>query len=208
MRCILRVKATTSHFIVIGECGQFPPSVSCHISLLSFFNRLYHMPNSQLVKQVYNQLFHLQEQGFSNWITSVLDLSKIYNIDVTSVNRCFRNVSKFKVKEYFINEWRTAIQNTDAYPMLRTYNVIKTRFGTEPYFSAVKNIKFRIAISKLRTSSHAIERGRYTNPKTPVHERLCHSCKKVEDEYHFVMECKNQFWFSRNVPKQIKGAES
>ena len=24
MRCILRVKATTSNFIVIGECGQFP----------------------------------------------------------------------------------------------------------------------------------------------------------------------------------------
>ena len=115
MRCILRVKATTSNFIVIGECGQFPPSVSCHKSLLSFFNRLYNMPNSQLVKQVYNQLFR-----------------------VSSVNRCFRNVCKFKVKEYFINEWRTAIQNTDVYPILRTYNVIKTRFGTEPYLSAVK----------------------------------------------------------------------
>ena len=206
MRCILRVKATTSNFIVIGECGQFPPSVSCHISLLSFFYRLFHMPNSQLVKQVYNQLFRLHEQGFSNWITSVLDLSKIYNIDVTSVNRCFRNVFKFKVKEYFINEWRTAIKNTDAYPILRTYNVIKTRFGTEPYLSAVKNIKFRIAISKLRTSSHAlaIERGRYTNPKTPVHERLCHSCKKIEDEYHFVMECKTNCDFRETFLNKLK----
>ena len=206
MRCILRVKATTSNFIVIGECGHFSPSVSCHISLLSFFNRLYHMPNSQLVKQVYNQLFRLHEQGFSNWITSVLDLSKIYNIDVTSVNRCFRNVCKFKVKEYFINEWRTAMQNTDAYPILRTYNVVKTRFGTEPYLSAVKNIKFRIAISKLRTSCHAlaIERGRYTNPKTPVHERLCHCCKKIEDEYHFVMECKTNCDFREKFLNQLK----
>ena len=138
MGFILRVKATTSNFIVIVECGQFPPSVACHISLLSFFNRLYHMPNSHLVKQVYNQLLRLHEQGFSNWITRVLNLSKIYNIDVTGVNRCFRNVWKFKVKEYLINEWRPAIQNTDAYPILRTYNVIKTRFGTEPYLSAVK----------------------------------------------------------------------
>ena len=110
LRCICAVKATTSNFIVIGECGQFPPSISCHISLLSFFDRLYHMPNSQLelVKHVYNQLLRLHEQGFSNWITRVLDLSKIYDIDATGVNRCFRNVCKFKVNAYFINGWGTA----------------------------------------------------------------------------------------------------
>ena len=110
------------------------------------------------------------------------------------------------MKEYFINEWRTAIHNTDAYPILRIYNVIKTRFGTEPYLRAVKNIKFRIAISKLRTSSHilAIERGRYTNPKTPAHERLCHSCQKIDDEYHFVMECKTNCDFREMFLSKLK----
>ena len=66
-------------------------------------------------------------------------------------------------------------------------------FGTEPYLRSVKYIKYRVAISMLRVSSHAleIERGRYSSPMTPVNERLCHACQKVEDEFHFMMECKS-----------------
>ena len=96
--------------------------------------------------------------------------------------------------------------NTDAYPILWTYNVIKTRFGTEPYPSVVKYIKFRVAISKLRTSSHAlaIEQGRYANPRTPVHERLCHSCRKIEDEYQNVMECKANCDFREMFLNKLK----
>ena len=40
------------------------------------------MPNSQLVKQVYNQLFHVHEQWFEG-----ARLVKEYNIDITGVKR-------------------------------------------------------------------------------------------------------------------------
>ena len=36
LRCILKVKATTSNFIVLGECGSPPPSITCHISTLCY----------------------------------------------------------------------------------------------------------------------------------------------------------------------------
>ena len=166
---------------------------SCHVSLLSFFNRFHHMPYSQLVKQVYTHLNRLHEQGFTNWMTKALDLAKTYDIDIKRTKPCFRDVCKYVIKEHFINEWRMSIQNTTLNPILRTYNVLKTRFGTEPYLRSVKDIKYRVAISKLRVSSHAleIERGRYTSPMTPVNEQLCHACQKVEDEFHFMMECKS-----------------
>ena len=35
-----------------------------------------------------------------------------------------------------------------------------------------------------------IESGRYTKPKTLRENRLCHTCNIVEDEWHFVIECK------------------
>ena len=37
----------------------------------------------------------------------------------------------------------------------------------------------------------AIETGRYTRPKTPVHERVCKYCNSnsVEDETHFLVDC-------------------
>ena len=52
--------------------------------------------------------------------------------------------------------------------------------------------KFRIALSKLRVSSHRleIEAGRWNKPnKTPRENRKCKNCNILEDEYHFLFEC-------------------
>ena len=53
--------------------------------------------------------------------------------------------------------------------------------------------KLRKVISRIRCSNHplAIERGRYTNPKTPREDRLCELCDEqvIEDEEHFLMKC-------------------
>ena len=52
--------------------------------------------------------------------------------------------------------------------------------------------KIRIALSRLRTSSHRleIEAGPWEKPvRKPVNERLCSFCGVLEDEYHFVLEC-------------------
>ena len=49
-----------------------------------------------------------------------------------------------------------------------------------------------MAISRLRASYHPleIEPGRYTRPKTPITERQCPCCNVVEDEHHFLPNCK------------------
>ena len=52
--------------------------------------------------------------------------------------------------------------------------------------------KFRVAMTKLRVSSHRleIEVGRRTRPnRTPVDERKCRYGNKLEDEFHFLLEC-------------------
>ena len=145
----LRVKATTSTLDVYGECGRFPPSLSCQVSLLSFFTRLHRMPDSQLVKQVYNHLNRLHEQGFTNWITKALDLAETYDVDIKRAKPCFRDVCKYEIKDPFINEWRMSNQNTTLNPIFRTYNVLKTRFGAERYLPT-SFIRLNVFISYLR----------------------------------------------------------
>ena len=75
--------------------------------------------------------------------------------------------------------------------------------------------KFRVAMTKLRVSSHRleIEVGRWTRPnRTPVDERKCRYCNKLEDEFHFLLECtlyedlrkqyiKKYFWHRPNMLK-------
>ena len=51
----------------------------------------------------------------------------------------------------------------------------------------------RVALSKLKISSHRleIEVGRRSRPKRiPIDGRKCKVCDKLEDEYHFLLECK------------------
>ena len=77
-------------------------------------------------------------------------------------------------------------------PILRTYTMFKTEFGSEKYTEAISDCRYRIAMTKLRSSSHTleVERGRYTNPKTNICERLCPVCNVIEDEIHFLANCK------------------
>ena len=91
----------------------------------------------------------------------------------------------------FINMWTEQVQNIHSNPILRTYCNIKCNFGMETYLDAIKDYKYRVAMSQLRTSSHtlAIEYGRYTRPKTKIEDRKCSSCHILEDERHFLIEC-------------------
>ena len=191
VRCTLGIKCTTSNIIVLGECGRMPPSVMCTINTLCFLNRLMCMNNDSLVKQVHVELQHLTGQGFDTWVSSTGKLAASYQLDLYMDPIKFRKECKNVVRSKFINQWAADIANITKNPILRTYRNIKLSFGTEPYIYLVKDRRYRHAISRLRCSSHIlhIEKGRYTRPRTPLHERLCYSCNCVEDELHFVTAC-------------------
>ena len=73
---------------------------------------------------------------------------------------------------------------------LRTYALLKTEPGIEPYLSKIKNLKHRKCFSKFRLSNHPlmIEKGRHRNIMKEL--RFCPFCKnKVEDEIHFLLLC-------------------
>ena len=68
----------------------------------------------------------------------------------------------------------------------------KTSFIPEDYLS-VKQEKHCNAMARLRISahSHAIEGGKYTTPPTPIENRTCKHCPEdIENEYHFLIQCK------------------
>ena len=84
---------------------------------------------------------------------------------------------------------------------------IKSDFGREPYIDLVNDARYRIAITKMRSSSHSleIERGRHTNPKTPIQLCVCLFCKEVQDEKHFVLYCKKNEIERLEIFQKISG---
>lgn len=88
----------------------------------------------------------------------------------------------------FYQSWYSSINNS---PRLDTYCLFKHSFGIESYFNYIFEPKYRIALTKFRTSSHDlnIETGRHCN--LPRNARICRNCKSglPENEYHFVLIC-------------------
>ena len=193
IRCILQVKATTSNVMVIGESGQLPPSVFSHINVLSYMGRLQTLPAHTIAKRIYTELFRLHNWGWNTWVTKVFALSERYGISFNDIGtRNFKLDCKRAVKIRFESQWLADSQNVRKTPILRSYSLYKHGLYFEPYLNSISNVRHRPALTKLRTSSHVleIERGRYTVPKTAVYDRLCKTCYEIEDEEHFLINCK------------------
>ena len=77
----LGVKYNTSNVMVYGECGTFPPSVTCDINVICFYNRLKNMSSNRLARLVLNELEYLHHNGFRTWVTDVLPLSQTYGVE-------------------------------------------------------------------------------------------------------------------------------
>ena len=105
MRYILHVKPSTSNIIVMGECGKFPPSVYCNISVMCFFNRLHHMNENRIPKQVFSELVRLNDIGFNNWTTGMCELINSYTLDIELPPHAFKIACKNTVLNRFLIKW-------------------------------------------------------------------------------------------------------
>ena len=194
LKWVLRVKTNTCNTIVYGEMGCVPLRIHCHVNVISYYVRIYNMPDSRLVKQAFNSLYSLTEQGFATWITKVWELARIYDIDLHHNNYSkdqFKQYCKQQIRQNYISDWSETLRNIETHPILRLYTTVKNDLSMEAYLHHVKDFRYRNAITKLRASSHnlEIERGRHSKPKIPVQGRLCMICKRLEDEEHFLMSC-------------------
>ena len=168
-QCALHVKAITCNAIVNGECGNFPPSVHCHINVLTYYHRLLIMSKGKVVKFVFKAFHNLNDQGFQTWITICSNM----------------------IKQNFVNKWHAEINNRPN-TTIETYALYKSQYVSEKYLDLISDPKYRIAVSKLRDSSHnlEIERGLYTRLKVYPENRLCPLCYVVDNEIHFVVRCR------------------
>ena len=100
---------------------------------------------------------------------------------------------KNKLKKMIISRYdRTWTLGLTAMSKADTYRSLKPLISFEQYLRLVKNHKHRIALSRLRLSSHSlqIEKGRHRKPPLPRLERKCPFCTdQVENECHFIINC-------------------
>ena len=150
------------------------------------------MPAGSVLQSVFTESKRLSHLGYRTWYTKAKELAQSYDTDIANVGDMVSSKQAIKnnIEGHYKTSWENKMQDTENFPILRTYKLFKQIFTCENYLYLLKNDKYRTALSKFRTSSHnlEVERGRHTNPVTPLERRLCLMCQEIEDEIHFTTQ--------------------
>lgn len=100
----------------------------------------------------------------------------------------FLTLFKQRKKDNFIQNWNARINESSRALFYRSIS----SFEYQSYLDFITVKKFRVALTRLRVSSHRleVETGRWHKPvSTPFDNRKCQFCNVLEDEFHFMFIC-------------------
>ena len=132
-----------------------------------------------------------------SWTSYVYNILKLLGLDEVWENQgCFlENVNSASIHSALHGKYSQAWLNhisKDSPNKLLNYSTFKNDFKLENYILTIP-LEKRRNLTKLRISAHslAIEKGRHSNPRIPIDQRICKFCSNVciETEKHFLLEC-------------------
>ncbi len=204
------------HFVVdsaMGELGRYPIVISIIMNVMKYWKHIAHSTtNNSPLRAAYEEAMQgnsLYKSGV--FIKKILQLAGMrwegsdpgrYNIE---------QIKRALLGSYEKYWGGKVSQTSESQGKLSTYRQVKQGLKYENYLSDVKVKKHRKALTDLRISSHRlqIERGRYTKPMTARENRVCTWCSGiekvyVEDEQHFLLECKQLEGLREEAMEKIK----
>lgn len=216
---LLGVKKSTQNDFIYGDLGRVSIQTYITQSIINYWFKILESEQTKYIKNAYKLMMTDLENKPNNinWASKVRDLLSTLGFYEVWLNQGVGNKGNFltelklRLNDNFIQSWNSRISESSR----ANFYSLFSNFNFQLYLDTVKVKKFRIAFSKLRLSSHRleIEVGRWAKPnRTPIDQRKCHSCNKLEDEFHFLLECnlyieirkqyiKRYYW---NRPNMIK----
>ena len=193
---LLGVKIQTQNDFIYGELGRVPVRIHRVLAALRFLFKTLHSKDTKYIRLVYNLMIDdldnsPEKLSWAKLVKTVLETLGFGHVwlsqGVGDVNM-FLAVFKRRLTDNFIQDWNEDIEKSSR---ANTYRFLAD-FSFKCYLDFVTVRKFRYAFTRLRVASHRleIEAGRWHKPnKIPVEDRKCFICNRLENEYHFILEC-------------------
>ena len=218
---LLGVRMQTQNNFIYGELGR--TSIKCKrvLGVIKYWLKIIQLDNIKYVRIVYDALYRqiVTKPNKKSWVTSVRDLLQSLGFNDVWLFQGVGHISIFlssvkqRINDVFVQNWYSELQDSTR---ARSY-ILFAEFKLQKYLKCINIEKFRIALSRLRMSSHRLEneKGRWHKPTAiPLNDRKCKHCNILEDEFHFILECplyqelrkiyvKMYFWKRPNIPKFI-----
>ena len=199
LKMVLVVQGKTCNNMVYGELGRFPLETYIKKRAIGFWARILANKETKLSRIIYNHIrtLFINDYYKCSWIEFIkgilqeCDLSNIWQSQQFRSVDWLKSVVGKKLKDNFIRKWKQELSNMTSCDV---YINFKINFKLEDYLIHLP-IAIRKALCHLRTNNSRIPKvvGRFRN--IPRENRYCHLCTNEEligDEYHLLLECKNQ----------------
>lgn len=193
---MLGVRKSAANIASRLELQRLPIESYIKTQSVLYFTRLFAEELNPLLKESFTLSKNLDSTGIYTWYSYAMDIIKETNIDTDRLYcrnnnkiNLNRNYIKQSIKNYYENLINEKISSIDESSKLFLYKHLKPNENPQNYLFTL-NSEYRTLIAKLRMSDHnlMIERGRHL--KLAREERLCTLCNLVDDEKHFLLECK------------------
>lgn len=193
---LLGVKTQTQNSLVYGELGRMPLRQLRLVKIIKYWFKILQSEDKKYIKHTYIVMLHDMEiipnrMSWASYVKNILEtygFSEVWLYQGVANISYFINIFKQRIKDCYVQNWHMEINNSTK---ASTY-IFFAEFSFKMYLDTVSIQKYRIAMTRLRVSSHRleVETGRWHKPNpVPVNERKCKYCHKLEDEFHFVLEC-------------------
>ena len=185
--------------MVYGELGRFPLEIYVKKRAIGFWGRMLTNKESKISRVIYNHMRNLYDNNYykCNWIDFIktilqdCDMLNIWQSQEFQSVDCLKDMVGKKLKDKFIVKWRVELNSMTSCDV---YVNFKNNFQLEDYLIDLQPI-LRRAVCALRTNNTRLPKviGRFSN--IPREQRYCNLCPDetlLGDEYHLLLECKNQ----------------
>ena len=196
LRRILGVRTSTNLAALYGELGRIPLAVTRKVNMIKYWIKILQQNDTSIIKLTYLMLKDDADRNNSyrgtNWAWQIKNILEQHGLGYVWRSQNELQIPFLTIKQRIIDtykqKWYTEINNSSR---LEAYARFKHNFETEKYLNCISENKYKLALTRLRTSSHnlSIETGRYDDSDRET--RICKSCNMnvVEDEYHFTLVC-------------------
>ena len=187
---LLGVQAQTTNAGVLLEVGRIPLNLSAQKAGVKNWERIRNSGANHFLTMSYKSA-QTESLHWLNKISICLQQNGLGNFFIEETGPftpSIHNKLYERLKDIFHQKSFSSINETDS--KLRTYSLIKESIGMETYLKTIRNINYRVSLSRFRLSNHKlmIEVGRHQ--KLPKSQRFCPFCPNIiEDEIHFLINC-------------------
>ena len=193
---LLGVKKTTQNDFIYGELGRTSFQVKRYYNIIKYWTKILISDDNKYINKIYNMLKReAEENQCVNWCVLLRDLLGSLGLNYVWISQTVGDIKFFlalvkqRLNDQFVQNWEGRLNDSSRAIFYRKIS----NFEFQPYLNKINMKKFCQSLTKLRVSSHrlAVETGRWNKPvQIPFNDRKCRICSVLDDEFHFVLECK------------------